>query len=52
VQIAASTPQTKGRLLAVCLNMAQLLAVMALRKTILRFIGLYPDCNVVKAWQS
>jgi hypothetical protein len=27
------------------------LAVMALCKTILSFIGLYPDCDVAEAWQ-
>jgi hypothetical protein len=32
-------------------KVAQLLAVMALRKTIMSFIGLYPDCDVAKAWQ-
>jgi hypothetical protein len=47
VQVAASTPQTTGRLLAVWPNMAQLLAVMALCKIILRFIG--PTLTAV--WQ-
>jgi hypothetical protein len=51
VQVAAPTPQTMGRLLAVCPNVAQLLAVMALRKTIVSFIGLYSDCDVAMVWQ-
>jgi hypothetical protein len=39
-------------LLEVFPDVAELLAVVALRKTILGFIGLYPDCNEEKAWQS
>jgi hypothetical protein len=35
VQVITSAPQAEGRLLAVCLDVAELLAVMALRKTIL-----------------
>jgi hypothetical protein len=42
VQVAATAPQTTGRLLAVFPNVAELLAVMALRKPILGFIVLYP----------
>jgi hypothetical protein len=38
-------------LLAVCPDVAELLAVMALRKTILSSICLYPDCDVAEAWQ-
>jgi hypothetical protein len=41
-----------GRLLAVCPNETELLAVIALRKTIRNFIGLYIDYDVAKAWQS
>jgi hypothetical protein len=52
VQVAATAPQTTGRLLAVFPNMAKLLAVIALCKPILSFIVFYPDCNVAKAWQS
>jgi hypothetical protein len=43
VQVAATAPQKTGRLLAVFPNVAELLAVMALRKPILSFIVLYPD---------
>jgi hypothetical protein len=39
-----------GRLLAVCPNVAEFVGVTALHKTILGFIGLYPDYGVVKAW--
>jgi hypothetical protein len=52
VQVAAPTPQTTGRLLAVFSNVAELLAVMALHKTILGFIGLYPNCDIAEALQS
>jgi hypothetical protein len=31
--------------------MAELRAIMALHKTILSFIGLYPDCHMAGAWQ-
>jgi hypothetical protein len=50
VKVADPAPQTTGRLRAVYLNMAELVAVMALRKSILNFIGSYPDCDVAKAW--
>jgi hypothetical protein len=43
VQVAATAPQKTGRLLAVFPNVAELLAVMALRKPILSFMVLYPD---------
>jgi hypothetical protein len=33
-------------------DVVELLTVMALRKTILSFIGLYLDCDVAEAWQS
>jgi hypothetical protein len=52
VQVVAPVPHTTRRLLAVCLNVAEPLAFTALHKTILSFIGLYPDCDVAKAWQS
>jgi hypothetical protein len=38
--------------LAVYPDVAELLAVMALHKTILSSICLYPDCNVTEDWQS
>jgi hypothetical protein len=44
--------QAAGRLLAVCVDVAELLAVMALRKTILSSICLCPDCDVAEALQS
>jgi hypothetical protein len=43
VKMAAPAPQTTGRLLAVFPNVAELLAVMALRKPILSFIVLHRD---------
>jgi hypothetical protein len=52
VQVAALAPQATVRLLAVFLNMAELLAVLALCKPILSFIGLYLECGGAKAWQS
>jgi hypothetical protein len=48
VQVIVPAPQAAGRLLAVCPDVAELLAVMALRKTILSFIGLCPDCDVAE----
>jgi hypothetical protein len=39
-------------LLAVCPDVAELLAVMALRKTILSAICLSHDCGEAEAWQS
>jgi hypothetical protein len=39
-------------LFAVCPNVAELLAVMALCKAILSFICLYPDCDAAECWQS
>jgi hypothetical protein len=51
VQVTASA-QAAGRMFAVCPDVAELLAVMALRKTILSSICLYPDCDVAEAWQS
>jgi hypothetical protein len=43
VLVAATAPQTTGRLLAVFPNVAELLAIMALRKPILSFVLFYPD---------
>jgi hypothetical protein len=45
VQVTAPEPQAAGRLLAVCPEVAELLAVMALRKTILSSVCLYPYCE-------
>jgi hypothetical protein len=52
VQVISSAPKAAGRLFAVCPDVAELLAVMALRKTILSSICLHPDCDVAEALQS
>jgi hypothetical protein len=52
VQLDAPAPQTTRRLVAVFPNVAENLAVLALRKAILSFIGFYPDYDVAKAWNS
>jgi hypothetical protein len=36
--------------LAVCPHVAELLAVMSLRKPILSSVCLHPDCDVAEAW--
>jgi hypothetical protein len=47
VQVAAPAPQTTGRLLTVCPNVAELLAVVALRKAVLS-----PVCSTpIAMWQ-
>jgi hypothetical protein len=46
MQVAATTPQAGVRLLAVCPDMSRLLAVVALRKGILRSVCLYLDGDV------
>jgi hypothetical protein len=46
VQVAAPSTQTTGRLLADYPNVAELLAVMVLRKIVLTFIDLYPDFDL------
>jgi hypothetical protein len=51
VQVAATTPQTTGGLLAVCPDVGEMLAVVALRKSILGFVRLYPDSNVAEVGQ-
>jgi hypothetical protein len=45
--VAATTPEAKGRLLVVCLDMAQLLALVALT-----FIPVYHYCHTAKTLQS
>jgi hypothetical protein len=52
VNVLVLAAQTMGMLIAICLNVAELLAVVALRKPILSFMGLYSDCNVAKGGQS
>jgi hypothetical protein len=49
VQVATSRPQATGRLLAVCPDVAEFLAVVTLRQTSLGFVRLYFDCNVTEA---
>jgi hypothetical protein len=51
LQVAATTPQTTGELLAVFPDVAELLAVVTLRKSILCFVRLYPDSNVAEVGQ-
>jgi hypothetical protein len=46
MQMTPSAPLAAGRLLAVFPDVAELLAVMALRKTILSSIYLHPDCHM------
>jgi hypothetical protein len=50
--VTASTRQAAGRLLAVCPDVAELLAVVALGKSILGSISLHPDSNVAEARQT
>jgi hypothetical protein len=52
LQVSAPVPQAAGWLFAVCPDVAELLAVMALRTTILSYICLHPDCDVAEALQS
>jgi hypothetical protein len=44
-----SAPQAAGRLIAVCSDVAELLAVWALRKTILSSTYLHSDCDAAEA---
>jgi hypothetical protein len=46
VQVAAPTPHTTGRLLAVIPGTAELLTFVTLRDTSLGFVFLHPDCNM------
>jgi hypothetical protein len=52
VQVIAPAPQAARKLLAVCPDVAELLAVMALCKTTLSYICLHPDCDVAEVLQS
>jgi hypothetical protein len=52
VQVTATAKQAAGRLFAVCPDVAELLAVMALSKTILSFICLHTDCDMTEVLQS
>jgi hypothetical protein len=47
--VTTSAPQAAARLLAVCPDVAELLAVVALGMRILCFINLHPDSNVAEA---
>jgi hypothetical protein len=52
VQVAAPAPQTTGRLLTVCPNLAELLAVGTMRSAVLSPVRLYPDCYVAEGCQA
>jgi hypothetical protein len=52
VLATASVPRAAGRLLAICPDVAELLAVVALDKSILGCISLHPDINVTEARQT
>jgi hypothetical protein len=52
VQVTAPIPEATARLSAVGSDMAKTLAVVTQRKTILRFIRFYHECDTVKASQS
>jgi hypothetical protein len=52
VQVSTPAPQTLGRLFAVSPDVAELLAVVALGKSVLGYISLHPDSNVAEAWQT
>jgi hypothetical protein len=51
VQVAASAPQTTGRLPTVSPDVVKLLAIMNLRKARLGSVCLHLDGNMAKAWQ-
>jgi hypothetical protein len=51
VQVSTPSPQGAGRLLTVCPHVDEPLAVVALCKTILSSICLYPDCDVADVLQ-
>jgi hypothetical protein len=50
VHVTAPTPQTTWKLLAICPDMAELLAVVTLREARLGSVGLHFDCNIAKAF--
>jgi hypothetical protein len=50
--MTASGPQAAGRLLAISPDVAELLAVVALGKSILGSISLHSDNNVAEARQT
>jgi hypothetical protein len=52
VQVSVPAQQTAGRLFAISPYVAELLAVVALSKSILGSINLHPDSNVAEAWQT
>jgi hypothetical protein len=51
VLVTALATHTLEELLAVNLDMVELLAVVTLRETIPGFVRLYPDCNMTKGRQ-
>jgi hypothetical protein len=50
--VTGAAPQAAGRLFAICQDVAELLAVVALGKIILGSISLHPDSNVAEARQT
>jgi hypothetical protein len=50
--VTVSAPQAAGRLLAICPDVAELLAFVALGKSILGSISFHPDSNVAEARQT
>jgi hypothetical protein len=47
--VATPTPQATGRLIAVCPDVAELLAVVEVPKITLHSTHFHPDCSVAKA---
>jgi hypothetical protein len=50
VQVTTPAPHTAGRVLAGSPDMAEFLAVVAMRETSLGFIRPYPDCKMNISW--
>jgi hypothetical protein len=51
MQVTASTPQAEGRLPTICPDVSKFLAVVALRKGILRSVCLYLDGDAAEVGQ-
>jgi hypothetical protein len=52
VHVSSPASQIAGRLFAIIPDMAKLLAVVALGKSILGCIRFHPDSNVAEAWKT
>jgi hypothetical protein len=52
VQVSTPAPQTAGRLFVISPDVAELLAVVVLDKSILGSISLHPESNVAEARQT